>query len=208
VLERRYARAQKKSPLAYDDISPFDGLLRTYAERYNFDWRLIAAQMYQESRFDPNAVSDAGAIGLMQLMPATAKSLGVANPDNPEAGIHAGLKYLNRLRNRFDDHIPMDERTWLALAAYNIGYDRVRRARESARESGLDPDKWFGNVEVAMQQMNRSYWESQSGSGCRCGQAIVYVSSIRSLYYAYRNLVLAAKSPPQVLPPGRKAQAG
>ncbi len=215
ILERRYVVRHHNSQPAIDDISPFDALLQTYSERYGFDWRLIAAQMYQESQFDPHAVSHAGAIGLMQIMPATATGLGFRNPDDPEAGIHAGVKYLNRLRNRFDDHIPMDERTWLALAAYNIGYDRVRRARNRARELGLNPDKWFGNVEVAMRQMTRSYWESNTGDGCRCGQAIIYVSSIRSLYYAYRNFVLAVKSPqqnsspqPSAFTPIRKARAG
>ncbi len=213
ILERRYVRGSKQVQTAFNDISPFDDLLQTYSERYDFDWRLIAAQMYQESHFDPDAVSHAGAVGLMQLMPATAAALGFENPDDPEAGIHAGVKYLNRLRNRFDKHIPMDQRTWLALAAYNIGYDRVRRARNSARTSGLDPDKWFGNVEVAMHRMTRSYWESRAG--CRCGQAIAYVSSIRSLYYAYRNLELAVKTPQQISRPAaaegapkRKAQAG
>lgn len=217
ILERRYVAGHKGSQPAFNDISPFDALLQTYSDRYGFDWRLIAAQMYQESQFDPDAVSHAGAIGLMQIMPATADGLGFQNTDDPEAGIHAGVKYLNRLRNRFDDHIPMDERTWLALAAYNIGYDRVRRARNRVCAAGLNPDKWFGNVEVAMRQMTRSYWESSTGDGCRCGQAIIYVSSIRSLYYAYRNFVLTVKSPqqhpvpqPATLAPERlrKAQAG
>ena len=185
VLERQYSNARTE----FDDISPYDELLRTYSDRYAFDWRLIAAQMYQESHFDPGAVSTAGALGLMQLMPDTARSLGFDDPTDPEAGIHAGVKYLNRLRNRFERHIPMSERTWLALAAYNIGYDRVRRARALAREQGLDPDKWFGSVEVAMRDMARR----GAAGGCRCGQAVVYVRSIRSLYSAYRNVVLAQR---------------
>ena len=197
ILKRRYARAGKFAKRPLNDISPFDKLLQTYSDRYDFDWRLIAAQMYQESHFDPNAVSRAGAVGLMQLMPATAKSLDCEDPGDPEAGIHAGIKYLDRLRNRFEPHIPMNERTWLALAAYNIGFDRVRRARKLAREAGLNPDKWFDNVEVAMRQMTRSYFISKAG--CRCGQAIIYVRAIRSLYYAYRNLVLTAEKPRPIL---------
>lgn len=199
ILERRYGHPGKSVTQPFDDISPFDDLLQTYAERYGFDWRLIAAQMYQESHFDPDAVSDAGAVGLMQLMPATAASLGFEDPGDPEAGIHAGVKYLDRLRRRFDARIPMSERTWLALAAYNIGYKRVRRARDLARDSGLDPDKWFDNVEVAMRRMARSYMNS--AAGCRCGQAVIYVGSIRSLYYAYRNLVLAVQTPRRVSGP-------
>ena len=197
VLERRYARAGHAKLLANDRISPFDDLLRTYAKRYEFDWRLIAAQMYQESQFDPGAISDAGAIGLMQLMPATAQALGVARPQDPETAIDAGMRYLDRLRNRFDDRIPTNEKTWLALAAYNIGYDRVRRARKLAAELGHNPNKWFGNVEVAMREMTRAF--SRTRAGCRCGQAIVYVRSIRSLYSAYRQLRLVEKARPMEL---------
>jgi len=199
VLDRRYVRARGPDRPAFADISPFDGLLQTYAERYGFDWRLIAAQMYQESHFDPTAISHAGAVGLMQLMPATAESMGFEDPRDPEAGIHAGVKYLDRLRDRFDPRIPMNDRTWLALAAYNIGYGRVSRARLLAHELGLNPDKWFDNVEIAMRQMTRS--NGASAAQCRCGQAIIYVRSIRSLYYAYRNLVLAVKTPQQSIGP-------
>jgi membrane-bound lytic murein transglycosylase F len=132
-------------------------------------------------------------------MPATAESLGFEDTGDPETGIHAGIKYLDHLRDRFDTHIPMNERTWLALAAYNIGYGRVSRARVLASELGLNPDKWFDNVEIAMRQMTRS--STASVAGCRCGQAIIYVRAIRSLYYAYRNLVLAVKTPQQTLGP-------
>lgn len=202
VLERRYGQMRKTATAGFNDISPFDELVRDYADRYRFDWRLIAAQMYQESHFNPDAVSDAGALGLMQLMPATARALGFSDPRDPEAGIHAGVKYLNRLRNRFEKRLPMNSRTWFALAAYNVGYDRVRRARELARARGLDPDRWFGNVEVAMREM------SQPGTdfSCRCGQAITYVRAIRSLYYAYRNVHLASYDP--LYPNGFEARHG
>ncbi len=200
VLERRYGQMRKTATTGFDDISPFDEIVRDYADRYRFDWRLIAAQMYQESHFNPDAVSDAGALGLMQLMPATARALGFNNPRDPEAGIHAGVKYLNRLRNRFEKRLPMSSRTWFALAAYNAGYDRVRRARVLAQARGLDPDRWFGNVEVAMREM------SQPGVhfSCRCGQAIAYVRAIRSLYYAYRNVHLASYDP--IYPNGFEAR--
>ncbi|MEM7465536.1 MAG: transglycosylase SLT domain-containing protein [Pseudomonadota bacterium] len=166
-----------------DRISPFDTLIKTYAERYDFDWRLIAAQMYQESRFDPDATSRAGARGLMQIMPATASELGLANPEAPEASIHAGIKYLDGLRDRFEDAVPQNERLWMALAAYNAGFERVKRARKLAQSMGLNPNRWFDNVEVAMRKMTQPDSPVQ---GCKCGQAIVYVRSIRSLYSAYR----------------------
>ena len=181
LMAKRYAREGLEN--SQSRISPYDKLIKTYAEKYDFDWRLIAAQIYQESRFDPAAVSRAGARGLMQIMPATASDLGLADPELPEASIHAGIKYLDRLRSRFEDSVPQNERLWMALAAYNTGFERVKRARNLAVEMGLNPNRWFDNVEVAMRKMTQP---DSPVRGCRCGQAIVYVRSIRSLYSAYR----------------------
>ena len=180
LIAKRYARNRPANTI--DRISPYDKLIKTYAEEYDFDWRLIAAQIYQESRFDPAAVSSAGARGLMQIMPATASDLGLANPELPEASIHAGIKYLDHLRSRFEDDVPQNERLWMALAAYNAGFERVKRARRLAIEMGLNPNRWFDNVEVAMRKMTQP---DSPVRGCSCGQAIVYVRSIRSLYSAY-----------------------
>ena len=181
LLAKRYKTEPEEN--ANKRISPYDQLIRTYAEKYDFDWRLIAAQIYQESRFDPSAVSRAGARGLMQIMPATALDLGLSNPEAPEASIHAGIKYLDGLRSRFEKDVPQSERLWMALAAYNAGFERVKRARELAVSMGLNPNRWFDNVEVAMRKMTKP---DSPVRGCRCGQAIVYVRSIRSLYSAYR----------------------
>ena len=181
LIAKRYERRRIESSAS--QISPFDTLIKTYAQKYDFDWRLIAAQIYQESRFDPAAVSRAGARGLMQIMPATASDLGLANPELPEASIHAGIKYLDNLRSRFEHEVPQSERLWMALAAYNAGFERVKRARGLAQEMGLNPNRWFDNVEVAMRKMTQP---DSPVRGCRCGQAIVYVRSIRSLYSAYR----------------------
>jgi len=167
-------------------ITPFDALLRTYAERYDFDWRLIAAQIYQESRFDPHAVSSGGATGLMQMLPDTARSLGFRNLSEPEAAIHAGVKYLYELRNEFDAEVPAGERTWFALAAYNAGYERVERARRLAAKLQLDPNRWFGNVETAMLKFARPENGAKPAPGY--GQAIIYVREIQSLYGTYLQL--------------------
>jgi membrane-bound lytic murein transglycosylase F len=181
ILAKRYEESQVAS--TENQISPYDKLIKTYAEQYDFDWRLIAAQIYQESRFDPTAVSSAGARGLMQIMPATASDLGLSNPEAPEASIHAGIKYLDYLRDRFEADVPQSERLWMALAAYNIGFERVKRARGLATSLGLNANRWFDNVEIAMRQMTQP---NSPVRGCRCGQAIVYVRAIRSLYSAYR----------------------
>lgn len=177
-------------------ISPFDRLLQTYAARYDFDWRLIAALAYQESRFNPRAVSDGGAEGLMQMLPGTARALGFRKLFEPESSIHAGVKYLYTLRNEFETEIPSSERTWFALAAYNAGYERVERARRLAARMQLDPNRWFGHVETAMLR----YAQRRTGRGRdrSSGQAIIYVRQIQSLYGTY--LQLGATAVPGAIP--------
>jgi len=120
VLARRYfGRPHFVRFTSMRELSPYDDLVRRHAESFDFDWRLIVAQMYQESRFDPAALSSAGAGGLMQLLPNTARSVGVDDAFDPESGIRGGVAYLNRLRQRFDNDISPRERTWFALGAYN-----------------------------------------------------------------------------------------
>lgn len=183
VLARRYfgrSRFVQFTQLAH--ISPYDVLVRRHADTYDFDWRLIVAQMYQESHFNPGAQSEAGACGLMQLLPGTANDMGVADPFDPESGIRGGVKYLRYLWDRFDEAIAPRERTWFALAAYNIGFNRIDLARQRARDRQLDPNRWFGHVEQAMRTM------ATDGTPCKCGQTVVYVRAIRSLYNTYHRL--------------------
>ncbi|MSQ67691.1 MAG: transporter substrate-binding domain-containing protein [Gammaproteobacteria bacterium] len=193
LLRARYFEPSTAGPLvAATDarLSPFDSIVRRYADLYGFDWRLIAAQMYQESQFNPRAISPGGAVGLMQLLPSTAESLGFDNLQRPDAAIHAGVKYLHTLRNEFALEVPAGERTWFALAAYNVGAQRVERARELAAQLKLDPNRWSGNVEKAMLVLART---GAHGAGLsRYGQAIIYVRSIQSLYGTYRNLLALA----------------
>jgi membrane-bound lytic murein transglycosylase F len=185
LVDRYFGQPTSVKAQQRERISPFDDLMQTYAEQYSFDWRLIAAQMYQESEFDPAAVSTGGARGLMQMLPTTAESLGFSNLEDPKTAIHAGVKYLNKLRQGFDKDVPASERTWFALAAYNIGADRVQHARRVAEKMDLDPNRWFGHVETAMLR----YARPQNGSepDRRYGQAIAYVRGIQSLYGTYRR---------------------
>ncbi len=174
-------------------LSVYDSLFQHYAERYGFDWRLIAAQVYQESRFEPNARSFAGAAGLLQVMPGTARELGFESRLDPESSIHAGVKYLRGLYDRLDEVPSAAERTWLALAAYNAGFGHLRDARRIARESGRDPDVWFGEVEAVMPLLSRaSYYRHARFGYCRCGEPVVYVRRIRDRYRAYSSVVAAA----------------
>ena len=160
-----------------DRLSPFDELVRRHADASGFDWRLIVALMYLESRFDPRAVSRAGSRGLMQLQPATARALGVGDPFDPDAGIAGGVRYLAKLRQRFDDDIAPRDRTWFALAA-NIGYAQVARARRRAGSWGSIP-------RAGSAMSNRSCASSRADRRRRWGQTVNYVRTIRSLYDSY-----------------------
>jgi membrane-bound lytic murein transglycosylase F len=194
TLKKRYFEDRRYNSRARDvhrtdlsgSLSPYDETVRGYAKQYNLDWRLIIAQMYAESRFNPKVVSWAGAQGLMQVMPRTARELGIRDITEPEAGIHAGVKYLRHLLERFDPEIPMESRIRFALAAYNAGYGHVLDARRLAGKLGLDPDRWFANVEVAIRLLEKpQYYQNARYGYCRGRAPVHYVRRIQNLYEAY-----------------------
>jgi membrane-bound lytic murein transglycosylase F len=185
---QRLARGRVMDPVN-GKISPYDELVRRYADRYGFDWRLITAQMYQESRFDPKARSHVGARGLMQLMPRTAKAMGVENAVDPASNILGGIKYLDWLRDRFEEDLPISERNWFMLAAYNAGAGHVQDARRLAGKIGLDPDRWFGQTEEAMLLLSKREYAKKARYGYVNGREPVnYVSDIRRRFEAYVEL--------------------
>jgi membrane-bound lytic murein transglycosylase MltF len=126
---------------------------KTYSGKYDFDWLLIAAQGYQESGFEQSKRSPVGAVGIMQVMPDTAKDpvVGIPNIHESEANIHAGIKYLHFLRERYFNDPAIDDfnQVLFSLAAYNAGPGNMRKSRARAEKMGLDPNIWFGNVEIA-----------------------------------------------------------
>lgn len=167
-------------------LSPYDDFIKKYARQYGFDWRLVVAQMYQESRFRPDAESLAGARGLMQIVPRTAEQLGFKDLDDPEASIHAGIKYLDWLRERFDAELPVADRTWFALASYNAGHGHVYDARRLAAEKGWDPNRWFDNVEQAIRLLSKEKYAGKARHGwVRGGETAHYVRSIKQRFEAY-----------------------
>ncbi len=167
-------------------LSPYDDLVRKYAGRFGFDWRLIVSQMFQESRFDPNARSWVGALGLMQVMPRTGQSLGLGNLRDPETGIHAGVAYLEKLMKKFETDLPAGERTWFALASYNAGRGHVQDARKLASRKGWDPNRWFDHVERAMLLLSQKRYARQARYGyVRGEEPVAYVREIRDRYMAY-----------------------
>ncbi len=188
-------RANSRLIAHIDHLSPYDDIVNKYADRYSFDWRLIVAQMYQESRFNPQAVSKAGARGLMQLLPTTAKMVGVKNLEDPEHNISGALRYLSYLRSRIGNNVALEDRTWFMLASYNAGFRRVRQARALAESMNLDKDKWFNNVEIAMLKMATPYMkDGKVVRICRCGQTAAYVREIRTLYNNYLRLTQTIKA--------------
>ena len=155
-------------------------LIKRYAAQYDFDWLMIAAQAYQESRFDQSKRSPSGAVGIMQVLPTTAadKSVGIPDISTAENNIHAGVKYLSWLRDRYfssAEIAPLD-RILLTFAAYNAGPGNVARARKKTTQLGFDPNRWFGHVEVGM-------YRSVSG------EPVSYVRNIYKYYVTYSGLV-------------------
>lgn len=154
-------------------------IIKRYAGKYDFDWLIIAAQAYQESRFDQSKRSPAGAIGVMQLMPTTAADKAVDIPDisDLENNIHAGVKYLHWLRETYysDETIAPLDRVLFSFAAYNAGPGNMKRARRRAKRLGFNPDRWFGNVEIGM-------YRSVSG------EPASYVRNIYKYYVTYQGL--------------------
>ena len=150
-------------------------LFRKYGAQYHFDYLMLAAQGYQESRLDQRARSHAGAVGLMQVLPETGKAMKVGDITKPDPNVHAGVKYMRTLYDRYFDDEGMDEqnRTLLAMAAYNAGPGRVRALRAEAEKKGLDPHVWFNNVElVAARRVGH--------------ETVSYVRNVYKYYVAYK----------------------
>ncbi len=148
---------------------------REAGERFGFDWLLLGAQAFQESGLDPAARNPTGAVGLMQVLPSTAAQMGFPDVEKPRSNVLAGSAYLRHLRDEwFDDPaIPAEDRIYFALAAYNAGPGAIADMRRRAKRAGLDPNRWFGNVEIVVQQ--------------RIGDETPgYISNIHRYYLAYK----------------------
>ncbi|MGD9536992.1 MAG: transglycosylase SLT domain-containing protein [Alphaproteobacteria bacterium] len=145
-----------RDPEDRDRLQQLSEYFRKYAGQYDFDWLMVAAQGYQESRLDQSVRSHAGAVGIMQLLPATAADASVGIPDIhiAEHNIHAGVKYLRHLRDQYlsDPALSDLDRTLMSFAAYNAGPGNLRKAQKRADKLTLDRNVWFDNVEIAMGQ--------------------------------------------------------
>jgi membrane-bound lytic murein transglycosylase MltF len=177
---KQYARRLKrmKDPTEAKERKRFEDLLALFAlygERYHFDPLLLAAQGFQESRLDQGARSHRGAVGVMQIMPATGKELAVGDIRLAEPNIHAGAKFMDRLMTRYFADARFDDlnRTLFAFASYNAGPGNIARLRREAERGGFDPDQWFNHVEVVVAK--------------RIGlETTTYVRNIYKYYVAYK----------------------
>jgi membrane-bound lytic murein transglycosylase MltF len=158
-------------------------LFNRYGDRYAFDPIMLAAQGYQESQLDQNAKSHVGAIGVMQVMPATGAELKVGDIRQIEPNIHAGAKYLDILMTKYfpDAHFSEANRPLFAFASYNAGPGNIAKMRKEAAKRGLDPDKWFNNVELVVAE--------------KIGQeTTTYVRNIYKYYVSYKLTLEAAQA--------------
>ena len=184
ILIKRYIKDPKwiENVHSKDAISRYEdtlGIIRKYAQEYDFDWLMITAQGYQESKLDQSKRSKAGAVGIMQVMPQTAKDPNVGIPDihDAESNVHAGVRYLRFLRDTYfsDPAITPVDRVLFSFAAYNAGPGNMKKARRRAETMGLDPNVWFNNVEIAIgKAVSR--------------EPVVYVRNIYKYYVAYEQL--------------------
>jgi len=189
ILYKRYLQNSRwvRNALADKEFRRFTDAVeffKRYSQQYHFDWLMIAALAYQESGIDQSKRSPAGAVGVMQLLPSTAgdPNVNIREIDVMEHNIHAGVKYLRFIHDRYFKNEPMDalNKMLFAFASYNAGPGKVIRLRREARESGLDPNIWFRNVEIiAARRLGR--------------ETVQYVSNIYKYYIAYRSIIRDVK---------------
>ncbi|HEX8746533.1 MAG TPA: transporter substrate-binding domain-containing protein [Pyrinomonadaceae bacterium] len=173
-------------------LCQYDELLKRYSTELNWDWRLLAAQTFQESRFKPDARSWAGATGLLQLMPATARQYGVHNSLNPEENIQGAVRFLKWLNEFWIDEIPDDaERLKFILASYNTGAGHVQDAQRLAKKYGGDPNVWADVSYWLLQKSSQQYSTDPvvKFGFCRGLEPVNYVTLILERYDHYKQFV-------------------
>jgi membrane-bound lytic murein transglycosylase MltF len=185
IIFKKYLKNTKyiENSLDTDSRKRFDETIvffKKYGDQYDFDWLMLAALAFQESKIDQNRRSHAGAVGVMQVLPSTAKdkNINIADIEKIDPNIHAGTKYLRFMMDRYFDDPKIDRlnRGLLAFASYNAGPAKISKLRKEAADMGLDPNIWFRNVEVvAAKRIGR--------------ETVNYVSNIFKYYIAYRLIV-------------------
>ena len=183
------------SSLGGNKLSPYDEEIKRQAKNLGWDWRLLASIVYQESNFRPNAESWAGAVGLMQLMPATAIEFGAVDRTNPYQSLKAGVRYLKYLDKLWGRYVSDDrERLKFVLASYNAGLSHVIDAKNLAKKYDKDPSRWE-DVEVYLRHKSnpKYYRDPVAVAGyCKCVEPVNYVRDILIRYEEYKILIAEA----------------
>ena len=183
------------STLGGNKLSPYDEEMKREAKSLGWDWRLLASIVYQESNFRPNAESWAGAVGLMQLMPATALEFGARDRSNPHQSLKAGVRYLKYLDKIWSKYIhDKNERLKFVLASYNAGLSHIIDARNLAKKYGKDPTNWDDVESFLKQKSNPKYYRDPVAVAgyCKCEEPVNYVRDILARYEEYKILIAGA----------------
>ncbi len=193
---RSYYKARRSSKYFLNEgggISKYDELLKEYADSINWDWKLLASLVFQESKFKPDAKSWAGAIGLMQLLPETGKAHGAENLLDPEENIRAGADYISWLDKFWSKSIEdKEERINFILASYNIGFGHIEDARRLAEKHGANPNVWSGSVEdYLLKKSKPKYYNDEvvRNGYCNGKETYAYVKSVIQRYERYSQFI-------------------
>jgi membrane-bound lytic murein transglycosylase F len=163
-------------------LPKYDELFKQYSDKYDLDWRLMASMGYQESHWNPHAVSPTGVRGLMMLTRPTAKEMGIKNRLDPEASIKGGVAYFAKIKARIPEQILEPDRTWLAMAAYNVGYGHLEDARILTEKAGKDPNKWVDVKNFLPLLQKKKYYKQTRYGYARGNEPVIYVQNIRRYY--------------------------
>ena len=163
-------------------LPKYEKFFKEAAKKEQIDWRLLAAMGYQESLWQPAVTSKTGVRGLMMLTQNTAQAMGVSNRLDAKQSIMGGAKYLALIKSELDDDIQEPDRTWFALAAYNVGGGHLEDARKLAKKEGLNPNKWL-DVKKMLPRLAQKQWYSKTRYGyARGGEPVHFVANIRRYY--------------------------
>lgn len=202
LIYNKYFRNRRSQGIVESDfyannsgkVSNYDEYIKKYSKDIDWDWRLLASLIYQESRFKPKVKSWAGAYGLMQLMPTTAQRFGVNRNSPPEKHIEAGVEFIKWLNQRFENRgiTDQEEKIKFILASYNVGLGHILDARRLAKKEGKNPDVWEENVdEYILKKSNPKYYKDPvvKYGYCRGSETYNYVYQILERYEHYKNII-------------------
>ena len=176
-------------------LPEYERLFRSYADQFAIDWRLLAAIGYQESHWRPRATSPTGVRGLMMLTRSTAKYVGVKNRLSAEQSIRGGAKYLTIVHDQIPNRVEEPDRTWFALASYNVGFGHLEDARILTEQAGKNPDRWL-DVKEFLPLLAQKEWYSQTKFGYARGhEPVIYVQNIRRYYDVLVRMTDPAATP-------------